>query len=571
LEARSATQPKVAQQELRRIASKFPHVQRYLSDWVRRSKETPSYAEELKRDWRHSRHFNIIYPVGDPMFIHIYSREGERPVYSPVVPTAPPESEELLALAEEGLGARISSEHTFETREEHEKLLHRILDELLVLDDSLGPWEYKELRKNKRLTGLAVNEETLEALRFQLTMEKVYLGAIEPFIRDSYIEDISCDGVGPIFVEHKIFGSCETTVRIEDEEKLDDFVRRLSERTGRPVTYRRPIVDASLPDGSRINMVFGNDVSKRGSNFTVRKFSEKPVSITSLVSWGTLSSLQAAYLWLLLEFGMSIWFCGETASGKTTLMRALCVFINPKKKIISIEDTPEIIVPHDNWIREVTRQSEEGESSIELFDLLKAALRQRPEYILVGEIRGPEAAVAFQAMQTGAPVLSTFHAGSVEKLIQRLTGEPINIPRSYIDVLNCVVFQGAVRIPRTGRVERRITSINEIAGFDPVENRFDYVELFSWDPSNDAHTFRGEGNSFLLEGKIRNLMGIPAREARRMYLELEKRAQVLESLVMLGVTDYGHVWNVVKHAYDEGIDSVVSQIDAGKKVWLPKN
>ena len=209
-------------------------------------------------------------------------------------------------------------------------------------------------------------------------MEKVRLGVIEPFIRDPYIEDVSCDGLGPIFVEHKIFGSCESNIRFDSEDELNEFVRRLSERSGRPVTFRNPIVDASLPDGSRINIVYGSEISMRGSNFTIRKFTDKPLSITQLIKFGTIDPMIAAYLWILLEYNMSIWFCGEVASGKTTLLRAVCTFINPHYKIISIEDTPEIIVPHENWVREVTRESEEA-ATIDLFDLLKAAAQAEAE------------------------------------------------------------------------------------------------------------------------------------------------------------------------------------------------
>ncbi|HDD56402.1 MAG TPA: hypothetical protein ENG18_00075 [Nitrososphaeria archaeon] len=388
--------------------------------------------------------------------------------------------------------------------------------------------KYDVERKRGVVKKIYVGYETYKALEYQLVMEKARLGILEPFIRDPYIEDISCDGLGPIFVEHKVFGSCESNIKFDSRDELDEFVRRLSEKTGRPVTYRNPIVDASLPDGSRINIVFGSDVSMRGSNFTIRKFSDKPISIVQLIKWGSIDELIAAYLWMLLENNMSIWFCGETASGKTTLLRAVCVFINPHYKIISIEDTPEIIVPHDNWIREVTRESEEG-VGIELFDLLKAALRQRPNYIIVGEIRGKEASVAFQAMQTGAPVLTTFHAGSIEKLVQRLTGSPIEVPKTYIDILNCVVIQSAVRIPRTGKVERRVLSVNEVVGYDPIEGRFNYIELFNWKPAEDEHEFRGRGSSHLLENKIAVMRGIDRRNLGAVYDEFNVEGEAPEA------------------------------------------
>ncbi|MDW8360711.1 MAG: type II/IV secretion system ATPase subunit, partial [Candidatus Caldarchaeum sp.] len=411
-----------------------------------------------------------------------------------------------MTLVERGIAPLISPEMDFTNREEHEQIIHDLLDQFIVVDESLEDMEYRPVIRKGIVSRLLANSRTAELIKYSTVLEKVYLGALEPFIRDPYIEDVSCDGVGPIFVEHKIFGSCETNIRFKDHEELDSFVERLAERIDKPVNYRKPIVDASLPDGSRINIVYGSDVSRHGSNFTIRKFSDKPVSIADLVNWGTLSSLEAAYLWIMMEHGMSTWFCGETASGKTTALRAASVFINPRAKIVSIEDTPEIVVPHDNWIREVTRQGEKGEGDITLFDLLKSALRQRPNYIIVGEIRGAEASVAFQAMQTGHPVLATFHAGSVEKLIQRLTGDPINIPKTYVDILNCVLIQSAVRLPSNGRVERRVLSINEMVGYDPSTGRFDYIELFNWDSGSDSHIFRGEGNSFLLENKVRTML-----------------------------------------------------------------
>ncbi|RLG04905.1 MAG: flagellar protein FlaI, partial [Thaumarchaeota archaeon] len=229
-------------------------------------------------------------------------------------------------------------------------------------------------------------------------------------------------------------------------------------------------------------------------------------------------------------------------------------------------DTPEIIVPHDNWVREVTRESEE-EATIGLFDLLKAALRQRPNYIIVGEIRGREASVAFQAMQTGTPVLATFHAGSVSKLIQRLTGSPIEIPKTYIDVLNCAVIQSAVRLPRTGTFERRVLSVNEIMGYDPVEERFSYIELFSWQPAEDAHEFRGEGSSHLLENRIAVMKGLPRSDLRKIYWELELRASFLSRLVEHRVFDYNLVWKTIKQAYNLGVGPVLKQIEEGEKPW----
>ncbi|MCS7133384.1 MAG: type II/IV secretion system ATPase subunit [Candidatus Caldarchaeum sp.] len=546
------------------IFRKNPHLKLYVDEFLLQDGREITYREQLSREMRKLRQFSVVYPVGDPIFVHVVSRPSERSLYNVISPfTVAPQ--EITQLVEKGLANLVEPDMFFETREEHERLLNDLLDRFIEVDESLDDFDFRPVVRKGIVVKIYANSTTAEIIRDSVVLDKVYLGVLEPFIRDPYIEDVSCNGAGPVFVEHKIFGSCETNVSFTDRETLDNFIVKLSERIGRPVNYRKPIVDASLPDGSRINIVFGSDVSRHGSNFTIRKFSEKPVSIADLISWGTISSLEAAYLWMMMEHGMSVWFCGETASGKTTALRAASVFINPSAKIVSIEDTPEIIVPHENWVREVTRQGEQGEGDVSLFDLLKAALRQRPNYIIVGEIRGAEASVAFQAMQTGHPVLATFHAGSVEKLIQRLTGEPINIPKTYVDILNCVLIQSAVRLPTTGRVERRVLSINEMVGYDPTTERFDFIELFNWDSSSDVHEFRGEGNSYLLENKIRTLLGLSPRETRKIYRELEDRARLLDLLVKRGTTDFETVWKTVKKCYDVGVENVLENISLVNK------
>lgn len=543
-----------------------PHLMRYVDEWVRAGRPMPEFMEQLSRDLRYRKMFNVIYPVGDPIFIHVYSRgPDQRPMYMVVQPEGRARLGELLELVDELIIDLVNEDLEFGSAEEQEKVLKDLLKRVVEVRPGMKLGDYELVGKGSSRR-LIVGRETYKVLEYNLVLEKVRLGPLEPFIRDPYIEDVSCDGLGPVFVEHKVFGSCESSLKFESEDELNRFIRRLSERCGRPVTFRNPIVDASLPDGSRINIVYGSDLSMRGSNFTIRKFVSRPLSITQLISYGSLDARVAAYLWLLLEHNMSIWFCGEVASGKTTLLRACSAFINPHYKIVSIEDTPEIIVPHDNWVREVTRESDES-SMIGLFDLLKAALRQRPNYIIVGEIRGREASVAFQAMQTGTPVLATFHAGSVSKLIQRLTGSPIEIPKTYIDALNCVVIQSGVRLPRTGTFERRVLSVNELIGYDPVEERFSYIELFSWQPAEDVHDFRGEGSSHLLENRVAVMMGLPRSEIRRVYWELELRATLLSRLIERKVFDYYQVWKVVKETYNLGVERVLEEIEGGEKIW----
>jgi type IV secretory pathway ATPase VirB11/archaellum biosynthesis ATPase len=914
---------------LEEAVSRNPHLGAYIEGL----EEQPLYLVQLSRELRYMSPVNILYPIGDPYFIHIYSDpSGVWNSYRVVMPEIPPTAWEALRAVEEALSLRLLDQDPPETVEEKERLLSELLGEVVVEDPALGPGEYREVKRRGVVRVVSAEPMLALAIRYAVLAEKVGLGSIEPLIRDPYIEDVSCNGVGPVYVVHKIFGACRTSITFQDEKLLDQYVYRLSLRAGRPVNIRHPITDAVLPDGSRVNIVYGSDISRRGTNFTIRKFTENPISIAQLIRWNMIGAKAAAYLWLLLEHNLNVWFVGETASGKTTLLRAAAVFIDPSAKIVSIEDVPEIVVPHENWINEVTRQAQEAGEGVELFDLLKAALRQRPNYILVGEIRGREASIAFQAMQcvaeayaahpggalrisslynhaaahgtkdglaklpeplyfyatgprggvrlargvgvlrrwspstirvetgdglsvtvspnhrflalvdgvevevgaeelldswargerrwrlarrrppdsrrlglssavgaeiragrdlwwalgrlcggdvlvrsgagyswvtwawgsrlerlrralagagwsgvertsrimgeeatelagisphlvhwmlmeghaywwlgdllagsaravearyapcflegakdalravsllaerrgssgtlssrvsaaldelsgvggipcpdepdgggrderltlryetcdveeadaagclgwvlgrdlavmktreraylysygrgyawvtrvermggsavydlvlegggyyigglgpahplmdTGHGVISTFHAGSVQKLVQRLTGDPINIPRTFVDNLNCVVILSAVRHPVTGKLERRVLSINELLGLDPETGGVSYVEVFSWNPQDDSFEFRGEGTSHLLEEKIARMRGIPRNRIREIYAELSRRGSFLQRLADAGVTDYKQVYRAVAAAYNLGLE-----------------
>jgi flagellar protein FlaI len=330
------------------------------------------------------------------------------------------------------------------------------------------------------------------------------------------------------------------------------------------VSHARPIVDATLPDGSRLNLVFGEDVSLHGSNFTIRKFAEKPVSVTQLIVWNTMDERIAAYLWMLLSNNMSGLVVGETASGKTTTLNAIATFIPPNYKIVSIEDTAEVRLPHPNWVRELARLTGSAESSVTLFDLLKAALRQRPNYIVVGEIRGVEASVFFQALQTGHPGLATFHAGSVDQVVQRLVGEPIRVPKAFIPNLNFILIQNAVW--RGGQLVRRVISVNEIVGYDPKSDSIVYVPVFTWDSVRDKFVFRGRGASFLLESKIASMAGLSRLEIRKIYEELDLRAEFLRELVNRKILDYFKVWEAVRKTHEIPLEDALAKLRRGSLV-----
>ncbi|MEM1857994.1 MAG: type II/IV secretion system ATPase subunit, partial [Desulfurococcaceae archaeon] len=303
-------------------------------------------------------------------------------------------------------------------------------------------------------------------------------------------------------------------------------------------------------------------VSLHGSNFTIRRVAKVPISVTQLIKWRTFSELAAAYMWIMISEGMSAFICGETASGKTTTLNALAVFIKPNYKIVSIEDTAEVALPHPNWVRELTRDTGKAESSVTMFDLLKAALRQRPNYIIVGEIRGAEGNIAFQAMQTGHPVLSTFHAANIERLLQRLTNPPISVPKTNLDNLNIAWFQSSV-YDKKGLLVRRMISIYEVLGYDPKTDSIAALPVFVWDPVTDTHRFSGRGASYLLEEKVAVMRGIPRREINVVYEELELRARYLKLLAEKNVLDYYDVYRAVIKTYELGLEQAYKRLIRG--------
>jgi flagellar protein FlaI len=497
--------------------------------------------------------------VDGGIYIHIMDDPaGGRGFYIAIEPRLSPglNEAELIHKIELALLDYASEFEGADTPEAQREVLERLLDKITQTqsadENGLRGLLKKLIKKSDDKVRLS--ERDIKVVKYLMVRDKLGMGILEPMIRDKNIEDISCSGLGSLFVEHKVFKSLRTAAEFSTEGELDEFVIRLSERIKKPVTFRNPIVDATLPDGSRINIVYGGDVSRRGSNFTIRKFSDTPLSILQLVEFGSVSSLMAAYLSLALEDGMNIFVSGETASGKTTLLNAITVFIPPDAKIVTIEDTPEVQVPHPNWIREATRAAKPGEqgSGVSMFELLKAALRQRPNEIIIGEIRGEEGLIAFQAMQTGHSCMATFHASSVEKLIQRLTGSPINVPKTYVENLNIVVIQSAVKLPN-GKMGRRALSINEIIGYDSAANSFSFTEVFRWDPVKDIFEFKGDMNSYILEQKIAPRRGIPPHKKRLVYELVRRRARILEKLSQNGISDYYEFYKVISKAQKEGI------------------
>ena len=535
--------PSMLPKKLQEACDEYP----YLADYMRHVPVdeigVPDYYPKLSRSLKDLEERNLIYAIKEGLFVHVYPvQSGERDIHIPIEPHTTVNLDGIISEIEIKLLDWTEEIGAAETDEDKQEKLLEAIDHIASTKG----------RKGK----VKMTPEELKALKYLFVRDKVGYGLLAPLLLDPYIEDISCSGTGPIFIEHKIFKSLESAIVFPSEEVLDEFVIWLGEWVKKPVTVRNPIVDATLPDGSRINIVYGSDVSRRGSNFTIRQFAGTPPSVMNLIEWGTMDYMMAAYLSFVLEEGMNMFVVGATASGKTTTMNAITTFILPDKKVVSIEDTPELQVPHKNWIREVTRETgkQKTGSEVGMFDLLKAALRQRPDRIIIGEIRGEEGAIAFQAMQTGHGVISTFHAGSVGRLIQRLSGEPINIPKTYVDNLEVVIIQAAVKAPGTQGLVRRITSINEIIGYDPVDQAFSFIQSFRWNPANDSFEFPGYMNSYLLEEKIAAKRGIPPFKRKAIYTELKRRAKIFQRLHQVRkVTDFYEVFSVLAEAHRQGL------------------
>ena len=558
--------------DLQEQAEKVPHLMEYLHMVPIRDVGVPDYYETISRKLGNLDYRNLIYRVNDEIFVHIYpDPQDARDYYISIEPAMLLDLESVLKELEAYLLDYVEELSQAETDDEKAAVLVRAVEENTKVVDGAGQGADGEAQKRKGRKGgflglfskggggsggggpIAVTFEQQAALKYILIRDKLHMGVLEPLLQDPNIEDISCSGVGVLFIEHKIFNGLKSSIAFETHEQLDDFVLRMAERIGKPVTYRDPIVDATLLDGSRINIVFGSDVSRSGSNFTIRKFASTPMSIIDLIQTGMVDYTMAGYLSLMVGEGMNVFVSGETASGKTTLLNAISLFVPPDAKIVSIEDTPEYQVPHANWIREVVRGSLSSEDSgVTMFSLLKAALRQRPNLIVIGEIRGEEGAIAFQAMQTGHAVMATFHASTVEKLIQRMTGSPINVPKVYLDNLNLVVIASSVRLPN-GKNGRRIISVNELVGYDTVSDAFSFVETFRWNSATDVIEFTGDMNSYLLENRIAPKRGISTENKRAIYQELERRAALFKRLDEQGTHDFYDLYKVFSKAQREGL------------------
>lgn len=416
-----------------------------------------------------------------------------------------------------------------------ERLHEDLLDVLVLTTD--------EIKKDRRRIlldkvyallndyGFSLGDATLFKLQYYLIRNFIGWSRIDPLMKDTQLEDISCDGSRiPIFLYHRKYRNIRTNIAFESEV-LNSLAITLAQRSGKHISTGSPMLDATLPDGSRLQLTLGTEVTTRGTSFTIRKFREEPFSPIELLEYGTFSSDELAYFWLAIENNMSMLFIGGTASGKTTSLNAVSLFIPPSAKVVSIEDTREITLYHDNWIASVTREAlTEGGNAIDMFDLLRAAMRQRPEFIIVGEVRGAEAQTLFQAMNTGHTTFSTMHAGSVDAAIHRLESEPLNVPRNMVQALNIVSVQALI-YRGTERV-RRAQEIVEVAGIDQTTGNLQVNNVFIYDPIRDRAAFTGRSRIY---NEIAEKRGWTRDQ---LDAEIAVRKNLLEEMKKQKIIDY---------------------------------
>ncbi len=390
---------------------------------------------------------------------------------------------------------------------------------------------------------IEMSYESFRKIYYYLVRDFLGLNEVEPLLRDYFVEDIECNGLNsPVYVVHRIYRNMKTNLVFKDDAVLESFVEKLAQRCGKYISYARPILDGSLPDGSRVNATYTKDITSRGPTFTIRKFTKTPWTPPQLISFRTLSPEIMAYLWLLIEYKMNILITGGTSSGKTTLLNAIAFFIPPEDRVVSIEDTLELNLPRENWLPSVVRTDTGvgGHGEISLFDLLKSSFRQNPDYVIVGEVRGKEASVLFQGMASGHSSISTIHADSVDTVIKRLETPPIELSPTLLNVLDCVCIMTHAIVDK--QETRKLKEVVEIINVTP-----DGVALtntpFIWNAMEDEFYFKR--NSKIFE-KIRKRYGLQIEE---LELEFRRRANLLYKLYRSKIYGFEDVQKVINEYY----------------------
>ncbi|OLZ39727.1 hypothetical protein A6E15_01435 [Natrinema saccharevitans] len=541
--------------ELDTLADEYPHLREHLEWFHDEYNEYPKLIDEPGGEWESDRP-NVIYTAEEPIFCHVHGDLGIDTTYYCVEPTLESEDKALYNRIRQRILDKSVTRPAPGDDEEFEEHLDELLDEVVAVGSGIAGQSIGRL-KSLGTSKIALSQDQFTRLRYQLQRDIVGLGPLEPVMTDPANEDIHVIGPKQCYLDHGTYGMISATVDFGTPEEFEQWLRNMGERMNHPVSDSDPVIDATLPDGSRINIIYSDDVSVQGPSLTIRQGEEIPLSVFQITKWGTLSPELAAYLWLCLENEQTVFVVGETASGKTTTLNAALSFIPRDAKIYTAEDTAEVIPPHNTWQQLLTREGSGDESAdVDMFDLVAAALRSRPDYIVVGEVRGAEGQMAFQAAQTGHPVMLTFHASDIVSMIQRFTGAPINVPETFMDNCDVALFQN--RVKQGDDVLRRVTSVQEIEGYSDYEGGVVTRQAFKWDPRDDEVAFTGRNNSYVLEEQIATLLGY--EDTRKIYDELDRRAEIIRQLIDADVLGYHEVNDAIASFQRDGLEGLPIRI-----------
>jgi len=474
-----------------------------------------------------------VIPIREPYAYGrvIYDHDRSEYLYEVWEPQLDDKEQKLLSMLKDSLGRTLEYEWDKMAAKDKEEYLKEAVESFI------------------KSRGLRLEPSSKDKVVYYIIRDFVGYGPVDVMMQDPRVEDVSCDGTNiPLFVFHQKYESIKTAIIFPDEDVLNSFVIALGQRCAKQLSVANPILDGTSVEGHRIQATYSKEVTTRGSSFTIRRFKEKPFTPVELIKFNTASPEMVAYLWVAIEHGKSLMVCGGTASGKTATLNSAGLFIRPGAKIVSIEDTREINLPHENWIPGTTRsgvgeRGPDGKAAgeIDMYDLVRAALRQRPNYIIVGEVRGKETYTMFQAMATGHPTMSTMHADSVKSMVNRLENPPINTPRILLTALNFVIIQTHARIGDS--IVRRIKQVVELVGFEPETNELITNTVYEWDPATD--TFLYKGHSFLFD----EIMEMKNMTHEEMEAEFQRRVDIINYMSEKNMLDFREIAKIVVSYY----------------------
>ncbi len=477
---------------------------------------------------------DIRYPVLPPYaFIHLYwEKETSELIYSVEEPELVEEEKRNLLLLEEGISELINLSY-IGIKSQKETILY-LEKNLRVLIDELS---------------LKMTNESFLKIMYYIYRDFIGLNEIEPLMQDYFIEDIECNGVdSPVYVVHRKYRNLRTNIMYRGLDKLTSFVEKLAQKAGKYISYANPLLDGRLPDGSRVNSTYTQDISSKGPTFTIRRFSKVPWTPIKLIESGSASPELLAYLWMAIEYERNMMIIGGTGTGKTSFLNSISFFIPPQARIVSIEDTKELNLLHENWLPSVAREGiglanilGQRHGEVSLFLLLKESFRQRPDYVIVGEVRGEEAYVLFQGMSSGHPSLGTMHAENIETFIRRLETPPINLSPSLVNSLDilCILTQKKIREKEVRRVEE----IVEVLHVSDQVGQATTNTPFKWDPATDKFFFKTNS------GVLRRISVTHGISMEKMLKEFQLRIMVLIAMHKKRIIEAREVQDIINLYY----------------------